>query len=273
MARDRKDIDVNGRTFIKMSNEIRYLPEIIKLYHVRYDLFLMPKLQYAFDNLYFDQEVKSPNFRYDDQTQTYLEGVTDSSRKSAIESWLSSPFAMLDTISKNISTRGGDDETSLHENNTLMHLGQKEREYLLRPIAGDLADFDSNEDHKSIKLIEIITEHCVERKGKVIVFVNRHITAIHLSALLEQVFREGLKIGCTVELTESSRGLKEDRSETLKKFAPRSYISSTDYVPDEEYDVLVCTDADGVGVNLQDADTVVNYDPPKRWYNENCVKS
>ena len=263
MARDRKDIDVHGRTFIKMSSEIRYLPEIIKLYHVRYDLFLMPELQYAFDNLYFDQEVKSPNLRYDDETQTYLEGVTDSSRKSAIESWLSSPFAMLDTISKNISTRGGDDEMFLHENNTFMHLGQKQREYLLRPIAGDLADFDANEDHKSIKLIEIITEHCVERKSKVIVFVNRHITAIHLSALLEQAFRERLKIGCTVELTESSRGLKENRSETLKKFAPRSYISSTDYVPDEEYDVLICTDADGVGVNLQDADTVVNYDPPK----------
>lgn len=263
MARDRGDVDENGRTYIKMSSEIRYLPEIIKLYHVRYDLFLMSELQYAFDNLYFDQAVKTPNLRYDDETQKFLEGVTDASRKSAIESWLSSPVAMLDTISKNISAKGGDDEMFLYENNTLMHLRQKEREYLLKPMAGDLADFDSSNDFKSLRLIEIITEHCVERKGKVIVFVNRHITAMYLSAVLEQFFGKEVKVGCTVELTESSQGLKEDRSDVLKKFAPRSYISSTDYVPDEEFDVLICTDADGVGVNLQDADTVVNYDPPK----------
>ena len=101
-----------------MSNEIRYLPEIIKLYYVRYDLFFMPELQYAFDNLYFDQANKNPNLRYDDETQTFLEGVTDTSRKSAIESWLSSPFAMLETIGKNISALSGDDKMFLHENNT-----------------------------------------------------------------------------------------------------------------------------------------------------------
>jgi superfamily II DNA or RNA helicase len=286
MARERGDIDKNGRTFIQMSNEMRYLPEIIKLYHVRYDLFLRPELQYAFDNSYFDQANKTPNLRYDDETQRFLEGVTDSTRKSAIESWLSSPIAMLETIGKNISALGGEDEIFLDEDsahlskqrsknvqplayqkeaekNTLMYLGQKERQYVLQPLTVDLAGFDSNQDYKAVKLIEIIYEHCVQRKSKVIVFVNRHITAIYLLSVLERSFNEGLKVGCTVELTESSRGLKHDRSETLKKFAPRSYTSDIDYVPDEEYDVLICTDADGVGVNLQDADTVVNYDPPK----------
>ncbi len=286
MARERGDIDKNGRTFIQMSNEIRYLPETIKLYHLRYDLFFMPELQYAFDNSYFDQANKTPNLRYDDETHTFLEGVTDSTRKSAIESWLSSPIAMLETIGKNISALGGEDELFLNEDNarlskqiskkvqllayqkepeknTLMYLGQKERQHVLQPLTVNLAGFDSNQDHKTIKLIEIIHEHCVKRKSKVIVFVNRHITAIYLLSVLERSFKERLRVGCTVELTESSRGLKEDRSETLKKFAPRSYTSAIDYVPDEEYDVLICTDADGVGVNLQDADTVVNYDPPK----------
>jgi superfamily II DNA or RNA helicase len=263
IARDRGDVDKNGRTFIQMSNEIRYLPEIIKLYSVRYDLFFMPELQDAFDNRYFDQANKTPNFRYDDDTQKVLEGVTDTSRKTAIESWLSSPFAMLETIDKNLSALGEDDETLLQENNTLMYLRQKEREHLLNPIAGNLASFDTKQDYKSLKLIEIIHEHCVKRKSKVIIFVNRYITARYLLTILEQHFKEELKFGCTVDFTESGQGLKENRSEVLKKFSPRSYNSTSDYVPDEEYDVLICTDADGVGVNLQDADTVVNYDPPK----------
>ncbi|WP_366145953.1 MULTISPECIES: C-terminal helicase domain-containing protein [unclassified Nostoc] len=41
--------------------------------------------------------------------------------------------------------------------------------------------------------------------------------------------------------------------------SPRSH----NYKANREYDVLICTDADGLGVNLQDADTVVNYDPPE----------
>ncbi|MBL8080360.1 MAG: DEAD/DEAH box helicase family protein [Anaerolineales bacterium] len=263
MARDRGDVDKNGRTFIQMSNEIRYLPEIIKLYSVRYDLFFMSDLKNAFDNRYFDQANKTPSFRYDDDTQKTLEGVTDTSRKVAIESWLSSPFAMLETIDKNLSAFGEDDEEVSQENKTLMYLGKKEREYLLNPIAGNLASFDAMRDSKSLKLIGIIREHCVKGRGKVIVFVNRYITARYLLTNLEEYFKEELKIGCTVDFTENGQGLKENRSEVLKKFSPYSYDPDSDYIPDEEYDVLICTDADGVGVNLQDADTVVNYDPPK----------
>jgi superfamily II DNA or RNA helicase len=269
MARDRGDVDENGRTFIRMSNEVRYLPESIKLYSVRYDLFLQSELQHAFDNLYFDQASKVPNFRYDDDTQMLLEGVTDSSRKSAIESWLSSSLAILDSIEDNLLSLGkndsltSEDNADLSNNNnssTLMHLNKRERQRILRPIAVKLVDLKEDKFHK---LSDIIEEHCVARKSKVIVFVNRYRTAQHLLGALEEYFKGKVQIGCTVETREGILRLRQDRSETLEKFSPRSHSSTNDYLPDDEYNVLICTDADGVGVNLQDADTVINYDPPK----------
>lgn len=278
MARNRNDIDDNGRTFIKMSNEVRYLPESIKLYNVRYDLFLLQEIQNAFDNSYFDQANKIPNFRYDDNTNSLLESVTDSIRNSAIESWLSSSAAILDSIEENLMAFGKDDKlpsedskglsinpqttyTRKEDNRgTLMYLNKNERQKVLRPIAAKLSDL---REDKLFKLNEIIEKHCITRTGKVIVFVNRYRTAQYLLGALEKVFDGRIQIGCTVETSEVILRLRENRSETLERFSPRSQSSNNQYSPDEEYSVLICTDADGVGVNLQDADTVVNYDPPK----------
>jgi hypothetical protein len=97
--------------------------------------------------------------------------------------------------------------------------------------------------------------------GKVIVFVGRHLTAIYLVEALRQIFGDRLRIGCTVEAGEINPRLKTSpyRSEVLRQFSPRSHHL---YDLELEYDVLICTDADGVGVNLQDADSVVNYDAP-----------
>jgi superfamily II DNA or RNA helicase len=280
MARDRKDIDENGRTFIQISNERQYLPASIKLYSVGYELFLPLEISDAFESSCFDQANKIPNRWYDDDSRGVRESVTDSGRKAAIDGWLSSPSALADNIENNLSL--GDETTPRQEktlapkqiitqtaarqkgdgNRTLMYLKLAERKKILRPIAGRLAGLDLDQDDKLLKLQKIILDHCVNRKSKVIVFVNRHRTAHYLWNALEQIITENIRIGCTVEFGEGNLRLKVDRSETLQQFSPRSHKRSNDYTSDEEYNVLICTDADGVGVNLQDADTVVNYDPP-----------
>jgi hypothetical protein len=48
------------------------------------------------------------------------------------------------------------------------------------------------------------------------------------------------------------------RTDIQHAFSPNAHGEPTD----AESDVLICTDADGVGINLQDADSVVNYDLP-----------
>lgn len=94
MAKHKGDVDEDGRTFIQISNRRKYLPEKIKLYSVRYDLFLQTEIENAFEKLCFDQAKKFPKSWFDDDTLTIREGITDAGRKTAVDSWLSSPMAM-----------------------------------------------------------------------------------------------------------------------------------------------------------------------------------
>ena len=267
MAKDRGDVDKNGRTFMQISNMRRYLPEKIKLYSEQYELFLQAEIESAFEKLCFDQSKKISRPWFDDNTLSVREGITDAGRKTAIESWLSSPMAMANTINNNLSSFGDENgpkfSTQTRRNfkkGDLMHLRLIERKKILKPIAEKIVALEK--DDKTYKLIEIVKKHCIKMDSKVIVFVNRHFTALYLLNALEQFFTEKINVGCTIEFGESGTRLKSNRPETLKRFSPRSHNINDDDLSDEEYNVLICTDADGVGVNLQDADTVVNYDPP-----------
>jgi hypothetical protein len=101
----------------------------------------------------------------------------------------------------------------------------------------------------------------LNESAKVIVFVEMYPTALYLEAKLGRIFRDRLRVACTVRKGKDGPRLKQpqERARILRQFSPRSH----GYPPQDEYDVLICTDADGVGVNLQDADTVVNYDMPR----------
>lgn len=136
----------------------------------------------------------------------------------------------------------------------------EDRSNILTPLLAQLGQ-GSYKDDKFDKLQLIVEKHCLQMKGKVIIFVKRHFTAQYLLNRLETAFSEKLSIGCTVETGENNLRLKTalQRCEVLKKFSPRSH----NHKADQEYNVLICTDADGVGVNLQDADTIVNYDLPE----------
>lgn len=104
MARNRGDIDANGRTFIQFGDERRYLPKSLKLYSVRYQLFLQPELQAAFDCRYFEQAFKFPQVWFDDETMALRQSATDTVYNSSLMSWLSSPIAMAYSIEQNLAT-------------------------------------------------------------------------------------------------------------------------------------------------------------------------
>ncbi|ALF54071.1 hypothetical protein ACX27_16445 [Nostoc piscinale CENA21] len=291
MARNRGDIDTNGRTFIQFGDERRYLPKSLKLYSLRYQLFLQPELQAAFDRRCFDQAFKSPHEWFDDEKMALCESAIDTVYNSSLTNWLSSPVAMAYSIEQNLATLSSCEQTEdssqltlnlweqsvtdIHNqehrsfnvfdtqnrsHKTPMYLSLEERSNTLMPLLARLRQSNYTDD-KFLKLQNIIQEHCLDTKGKVIIFVKRYLTAQYLLSMLERTFSDALKIGCTVETDEGNPRLKAglERSEVLKQFSPRSH----NYNASREYDVLICTDADGVGVNLQDADTVVNYDPPE----------
>jgi len=86
------------------------------------------------------------------------------------------------------------------------------------------------------------------RQHRTIIFTQFTDTAESLKEALGQDF------GRTTLVTGSSGG----RSMIVRRFSPRS--NRTEVAPDREIDLLISTDALSEGVNLQDADTLVNYD-------------
>lgn len=291
MARNRGDIDTNGRTFIQFDDERRYLPKKLKLHPVSYQLFLQSELQAAFDSRCFDQASKFPQTWFDDEKMGLCQSAIDTLYNASLTSWLSSPVAMARSIEQNLATSGDSDgsedtlqlslnlweqqpASSIHAQDqqsitvneqartygTPMYMRWEERSNTLTPLLAQLRK-GNYEDDKLCKLQKIIEEHCLQTKGKVIIFVKRYLTAQYLLTALTKLFSKRLSIGCTVEASEIEPRLKASlqRFEILKQFSPRSHYHKAI----REYDVLICTDADGVGVNLQDADTVINYDPPE----------
>ena len=76
-----------------------------------------------------------------------------------------------------------------------------------------------------------------EHFDKVLVFVNRQLTARYLVDALEQKFNGFVRVGCTVEAETNRPQLKTvtQRAEDLRKFSPRSH----DIVISEEYNIRV----------------------------------
>lgn len=285
MARERGDVDENNRVYIQLADTKRYLPKSVVLHRTIYALPLRKDLQTAFDQKCFDHSKKVPHTYCDSDSVKFRKGMSDSVFNSSLKSWLSSPVSIKSSLALNLRTEGEESKTAsnlqpnLYENfdasrtiqtpqiqngdsfKGLMILPLRQRKDFLDPICKSLEEQAASEDKKFSKLKTEVQKRCVIEKGKVIVFVNRFSTAIYLAEELERAFGKRLNIGCTVERGRKRLQLKSSqyRAETLQKFSPKSHNYS---LTEEEYNLLICTDADGVGVNLQDANTLVNYDPP-----------
>ncbi len=136
-------------------------------------------------------------------------------------------------------------------------LGREERHKQLAPIQQMLAASDL-EDPKLIALRKLISELCVNTKGQAIIFVRQRLTAHYLHQRLTAAFKVvRLKVGCMVDKHGMLKSAAE-RQRIREEFAPLAH----GLAGPARYKVLVCTDADSLGVNLQDADNVINYDWP-----------
>ncbi len=287
MAREQGDVDENRRVFIQLVDSKQYLPKMIKLRAIRYKLFLENELQKAFDQYYFTQHSMVPQLRYDEEAGDYQISMTDAVYNTSLRSWLSSPHEMQASLKKNIATLSRldrdtwqhtlpwtfeeapqseiehDVQASINPDlsyDSPMRLAQLKRKARLTPLLRSLEQFSADDDDKFLHLKAIVEEHCLGEGNKVLIFVGRLFTARYLADRLESQFHQQLSIGCTVDPGKSQPQLQnvKQRAEVLKMFSPRSH----DYTSSKEYDILICTDADGIGVNLQDANVLIHYDPP-----------
>lgn len=108
-------------------------------------------------------------------------------------------------------------------------------------------------DPKIAKLVELIRE----RPGKkIVVFSYFQDTIRYLERALREAYAGSLQ-AVRWEVVDGSLSPKQ-RSAILQRFAP--YSNKAQIAPEKELDLLLATDVLSEGQNLQDADTLINFD-------------
>lgn len=97
-----------------------------------------------------------------------------------------------------------------------------------------------------------------DQAEKIIVFTQFTDTVDFLETAFDQ-FQSGGVLPKDIEFASASSGTS-DIEEIIKRFAPEANDARDEIKPEDEIDVLFTTDVAGEGVNLQDANLVINYD-------------
>ncbi|MGI4788198.1 MAG: C-terminal helicase domain-containing protein [Janthinobacterium lividum] len=292
IASQRGDVEEDGRIFIAMEGtpSRQYLPSKIILYREEFPLFLQKEIQAAFAEHVFEAKPMPVDF-YNEETKRDESSVADAVQNTAIQAWLSSPAAFkyaarscserpdkkrtpaskaqlemteLFPISDEASLENDPDEDTegfLLNHKADFKISQEKRKKVLIPLLRELEKMRPEEDDKFMRLKHVLTLHA-RQKHKVVIFVKRYTTAVYLLETLTQT-NVDIHVGCTVQREENGCHLKslDHRKDVIEHFCPRS-SDAKGITETQETDVLICTDIDGVGINMQDACVVINYDLP-----------
>ena len=290
MARGRGDVE-DGHPYVDFEFGRHYLPTMLQTRLIYYDLPLEAKVAEAFGAGCFSQERKVPTLCFSDE-EGEMKKMTDTVYNVTLDSWLSSPRALRACIGENLATEGPEDppgQIRLFPNEdkksranvqhdlwgkaaadkgrgtrrpvhatgytAAFRLNHSSRRGHLEALLEELGPLQNRADEKAEHLVALLRQRREAGPVKVIIFVERHVTARYLKRVLNDRM-SSLRVGCTVTRSGALETARR-RADLLRRFSPRSHGQLGS---DRPLDVLICTDADGIGVNLQDADTIVNYD-------------
>lgn len=134
-----------------------------------------------------------------------------------------------------------------------------DRQRVLLPIIEKIKHINFNKDVKLEALI-LILQKVKAKKEKAIVFSERRATVVYLKNRLTELI-PSIRVVATIDEADVNNYRMKETTEIenlIKQFAP--VANDAEIEADQEYDVFISTDAHGVGVNMQDASVVINYD-------------
>ncbi|MBD2732243.1 DEAD/DEAH box helicase family protein [Nostoc sp. FACHB-892] len=237
--------------YIDFGGQKKYIPQVI-LHSIYVPLPNERELTSIIVDGYFDLNTPHPIYRKNIETQVKI-------------SWGSSPEALLSLLERVVDTPGGLKEFDFAKKGTsTFKFSKTERQQVLNPIIKKLKELTFEHDLKLQTLVRILKElHAKKEKEKVIVFCERLPTAVYLEQGLAKLMPE-LRVFSTIVSGQSQKidnyepKKTKDIEEAIAKFAPHANNAIGNYK--ETYDVFIATDAYGIGVSMQDASVVVNYD-------------
>lgn len=229
--------------YVKFEEEKRYIPKV-KLRRIDFPLLLEKEVTQALTHKCFRVKAR----------RAYIKSLIETRLRIA---WGSSPWALQNVIGKVLDTPGGPKSYAFEQINFLKPID--ERRKILLPLYEKLKTLTYLDDKKFQLLCDLL-KHCKGQNIKVIVFSEMRATVAYLSKYLSQQLPH-LKLACTITGQEpDSYGMKSEReiNKMIKEFAPIANKVAKKSI--NSYDVFISTDAHGVGINMQDAQFVVNYD-------------
>ncbi|MCC7019539.1 MAG: DEAD/DEAH box helicase family protein [Ardenticatenales bacterium] len=243
-----------GGTFVRFGLKRRYFPRL-HLHRANTPVVAGPAIAAALDAGVFT-----------------LDGSPAGIERTVRLSLTSSPWALAECVAKTLATPGPGGFARARFAQSM-----EERAVALAGIVDDLRRHEPADDPKLARLLALLDTRCAGG-GKAVVFVERLASAGYLAAAIAAL-RPGLRVGCTVVGTGASMAPSEVRAampglppmpsrfrqrpigevrELVARFAP--VANGVRSAGDGDLDVLLTTDAWGIGVNLQDAATVISYD-------------
>lgn len=246
LARRRGDLDEQQRIKIILPDRVFYLPNTLTVIRVEFEPDYADIMGRAFSaELFSNKKIYGKYF--DDNHSDVQIGVFDSRLNHSEGLWLSSPPALTCSLQKAIAI--------------LEKQGPSLEGYL--PLKKHLSLILKNSkeryprDSKFKLLLDKIKQH--RPAEKIIIYTTYHLTALYLHKRLEAALEKNSIVACTVARKKDSPALKSpaERIELFKSFSPNSHGLKSSI---NDVDILICTDADGFGNNLQDATVVINYD-------------
>lgn len=245
----------SGDLYINFASDRRYIPRVI-LHRVNTPMLFESEIISALEQRYFKTDQKYPLFQGSIEVRVRTH-------------WASSPWALRDVISRSIGRKGWKpydvtfalDMEPQHRDGSYdfgLRINKPDRKARLTPIIEALENLSFQDDPK-LKLLVTILDRLAEENKKVIVFAEFHATVAYLDAVLKELCPD-LRVASLVKMNRPGDYELKPRKvikKLLEEFAPIAH----DLPPEEgRYNVLLATDAYGVGVNMQDAQVVINYD-------------
>ncbi|NJK58239.1 MAG: DEAD/DEAH box helicase family protein [Pleurocapsa sp. SU_5_0] len=248
VAKYYNESDRTEDAYITFGDSKRYFPNVT-LYNMYSPLLFEEQISNLLEEGYFDL----------DTTQIYRENITTQIKLA----WGSSPLALLEMLERVVDTPDGKKQFDFAERRKSQFTVSKgERRRVLKPIIEKLTKITPLDDPKVQHLLYVIKRFCPGEKA--IIFCERKATVYYLEQTLLSLLPE-LRVYSTVKAPKvvkdiNNYELKKDKEieKAIADFAP----VANDAVgrSEETYDIFIGTDAYGVGVNMQDACVVVNYD-------------
>lgn len=235
--------------YIDFGGQKRYIPQVI-LHSIYIPLPIEGELTSVIIDGYFDLDTTHPIYRKNIETQVKI-------------SWGSSPEALLYFLERVVDTPGGLKEFDFaKKGKSAFKFSKNERHQALNPIIQKLKKLNLKHDLKLQTLVTLLKEININNE-KVIIFCERYPTAFYLEQSLAQLMPE-LRVFSTITKSPNNKidiyEIKKTKEveEAIEQFAPHANNAVDKY--ERTYDVFIATDAYGIGVSMQDASIVINYD-------------